>query len=449
MSEITCGIIRDLLPLYIDGLTSEETNKLIEEHLASCPECRAAYEAMRGGENTRADVPEEKEEIDFLKKNKKKNKMIVLFSILGALALAAAILVIRVFLIGNGDSYEWAPLMLTVNGKELTLTAVPTGSAEAVSRLHFTEENGVVTVSARTVLVSPLHKGSLEGSYTAQEEIREVRAAGRIVYADGATVSAQASELYATRHDYIGDMPANQKTANVLNIAGFLGRYTNELETKEEPYGWRIILLSEVNEEARAQKEQDMDAFGRILTGLIGNLDHVTFVYSTDGRQTERTITAEDASAFFGEDIKSCGESVRTLDRLIEKTGLTLYAMEFETREEEEEAVWLEMTNLTDTGLQVLDCGFYKDGVLKSSMSAMNADESPIKAGETLWFDVDAMCFGGMWDETETLELKFSFETPDGTLMEVQGSVRIAPTPGSISRFRIRGDAESGYVLVQ
>ena len=42
-----CDIIRDLLPSYIDGLTSEASTKLVEEHLAQCPQCRSCYEAMK------------------------------------------------------------------------------------------------------------------------------------------------------------------------------------------------------------------------------------------------------------------------------------------------------------------------------------------------------------------------------------------------------------------
>lgn len=36
-----CSIVRELLPSYQDGLTSEETNEGIREHLAECRECRA------------------------------------------------------------------------------------------------------------------------------------------------------------------------------------------------------------------------------------------------------------------------------------------------------------------------------------------------------------------------------------------------------------------------
>ena len=55
MKNDKCYLIRDLLPSYIDELTGEETNKEIENHLNECPECKKAYESMKG------DIPGEKE----------------------------------------------------------------------------------------------------------------------------------------------------------------------------------------------------------------------------------------------------------------------------------------------------------------------------------------------------------------------------------------------------
>ena len=37
---MNCDIVRDLLPLYADGLCSEESRKAVEEHLKSCEACR-------------------------------------------------------------------------------------------------------------------------------------------------------------------------------------------------------------------------------------------------------------------------------------------------------------------------------------------------------------------------------------------------------------------------
>lgn len=46
MNKISCNIIGDLLPLYVDGAVSEDTKKLVEEHLAECADCKKAAEEM-------------------------------------------------------------------------------------------------------------------------------------------------------------------------------------------------------------------------------------------------------------------------------------------------------------------------------------------------------------------------------------------------------------------
>ena len=44
-----CSIIRDLLPLYVEELVSEETGTYIEEHLRSCAECEAELAKLKEG----------------------------------------------------------------------------------------------------------------------------------------------------------------------------------------------------------------------------------------------------------------------------------------------------------------------------------------------------------------------------------------------------------------
>ena len=40
MKKISCNIIRDILPLYLDGVVSDDTEKMVEEHLKECDQCR-------------------------------------------------------------------------------------------------------------------------------------------------------------------------------------------------------------------------------------------------------------------------------------------------------------------------------------------------------------------------------------------------------------------------
>ena len=42
-----CGIIKDLLPLYIDDVCNEESKQAVQNHLAGCEKCRNCYEAMK------------------------------------------------------------------------------------------------------------------------------------------------------------------------------------------------------------------------------------------------------------------------------------------------------------------------------------------------------------------------------------------------------------------
>ncbi len=42
-----CNIIKDLLPLYIDGCCSKESEKIVEEHIRSCDECKKLFEDMK------------------------------------------------------------------------------------------------------------------------------------------------------------------------------------------------------------------------------------------------------------------------------------------------------------------------------------------------------------------------------------------------------------------
>lgn len=47
MKKIDCGVIRDLLPLYVDNAASEESQELVREHLAGCPGCQEELRKLR------------------------------------------------------------------------------------------------------------------------------------------------------------------------------------------------------------------------------------------------------------------------------------------------------------------------------------------------------------------------------------------------------------------
>ena len=50
-NERMCNIVKDLLPLYIDDLCSEDSKQMVEEHIKGCDECKRALELMKDGES--------------------------------------------------------------------------------------------------------------------------------------------------------------------------------------------------------------------------------------------------------------------------------------------------------------------------------------------------------------------------------------------------------------
>lgn len=47
MSVLSCNVVRDILPLYVDEVVCKDTRELVEAHLRECEACRREVEAMR------------------------------------------------------------------------------------------------------------------------------------------------------------------------------------------------------------------------------------------------------------------------------------------------------------------------------------------------------------------------------------------------------------------
>ena len=85
-TELPCGIVQDLLPGYIDDLTSEATNTAVEEHLAHCEACAKMYDEMNAEiAHTTVNVDDKK----LLKQSQKKlSKRIWKVAVIVALTVA-------------------------------------------------------------------------------------------------------------------------------------------------------------------------------------------------------------------------------------------------------------------------------------------------------------------------------------------------------------------------
>ena len=88
-----CHIVRDLLPLYIENMASEETREFVEAHLSKCPECNEIYLSMtEKGEEEIADEEVQKKILPLqIVKKKLLRKKVVISVITVVLSLAILI----------------------------------------------------------------------------------------------------------------------------------------------------------------------------------------------------------------------------------------------------------------------------------------------------------------------------------------------------------------------
>lgn len=81
MKEISCDIIKDLLPSYIDKTSSESSNKLIKEHLQKCKSCSMVLSDMSKDVDSEI-IFNQKEQIDYLKGFRRDKIMSIIKAIL-------------------------------------------------------------------------------------------------------------------------------------------------------------------------------------------------------------------------------------------------------------------------------------------------------------------------------------------------------------------------------
>lgn len=91
--NISCEIIKDLLPLYHDGICSDDTKTLVEEHLAHCSECMDDLNAMDA--KLPVNTPKENlHEADAIKKLSKKWKKGKWLSLLKGIGIATVVFIL-------------------------------------------------------------------------------------------------------------------------------------------------------------------------------------------------------------------------------------------------------------------------------------------------------------------------------------------------------------------
>lgn len=311
-NKLPCEIVRDLLPSYVDGLTSEVTNEAICEHIQSCNVCKETLHRMQGPEEIKSEEEQEKE-IDFLKKTRSRTRRILAISMAIMVFLVVALFLVRMYFVGDEIYADSVICQTMVSGNELHISGTVVDSARGISEIEFEEDDGIVTISFKTTLASPFHKGDFEAVYEADEAVTQVKLGNRILWDHGEKISAETSAVYNAKHLYIGDVSANGALANALGMRETLGRFENELHTTSEPYGWSIYLQEEIDPANEKNIQTQMASYAYVLLATIDNLDYIQFHYAKENDNICINFSQEDATIFLGKDVKTCANTAADL----------------------------------------------------------------------------------------------------------------------------------------
>ena len=316
-NDLTCGVVRDLLPSFVEGLTCPETDAAVEAHLAECPACARLRADMAAPE---AGPAEQAKEVDYLKAVKRKNTRRIAAAIICTVLLLAAAFAAKVFIIGTPAQKGELVVVDSVEEDGVLRLSVSTPlSATAYWGWQVDTDGSVANVSARSVLVSPLFPNGGGTVEVPLAGVTEVRLCGLVVWQNGVAIENGTARLYETKTPYVGDISALNRVAGALNIQSGCGPYLNSLQTSHEPYGWTLEFSNVYTEQTASQLDQVMkNQLAPLMLALVDNLGEVSWTYQTQDSTTRtRTVTLAEADAALPRPVKDYAASAADLQQLL------------------------------------------------------------------------------------------------------------------------------------
>lgn len=290
-NDLSCAVVRDLLPSYTEGLTEEETNRAVEQHLEGCPHCRGRCDAMRLDAQT---VPEaETKELDYLKAVNRRGKRRTIRAVAVTVALIAVIfggLALRLFVIGEPATSEGMSWSVQEDGNRLSVRAFSAWSGVAYCRCETERVGDTVYIRMNQVLPSYLYQTADYRTAFSLEGVENVYLAGRLIWQDGEAITQSTLALLDSAVEYAGDAPALIDLALDLGM-NELGEYTHGLHTSSRPYRWTVEFSSGDADAIRSGMTTNV----LYMLALVENLDEAGWM-EPDGSETVWDI--EDADRY-------------------------------------------------------------------------------------------------------------------------------------------------------
>ena len=183
-NDLTCAVVRDLLPSYVEGLTEKETSEAVERHLEGCSQCRRLRYAMSLDAQT--DAREEKE-VDYLKQVKRQGKRRTARAVLLTLMIVGLIfsgIALELFVVGEEATSEGMSWSIQQDGNSLHVRAYTVWSGVAYCRWETEQVGDTVYIRTTKVLPSYLYRTADNRMRIPLKGVNHIYLAERLIWAE-------------------------------------------------------------------------------------------------------------------------------------------------------------------------------------------------------------------------------------------------------------------------
>lgn len=216
--KLSCKVIEDMLPMYYDGVCSEESAALVEEHLQECPHCSRILSELR------SDIVIPEKNVDDMKPLKKIQKSYKKKKTLWMIAVAVILLLIPIaFLIGaeqatqNKTPVEFSKEQAIAYANEFMTCLVEKDYAKAYTYWNIEEEK----------------RDLLSGNALTEEELVAFEADGLKKFCEGGEKLESWGGITDVQFEGISDASYN----NRYGTEEYFISYTLRFDGKEEGFG--------------------------------------------------------------------------------------------------------------------------------------------------------------------------------------------------------------------
>ena len=441
--KLDCNIVQDLLPAYIDGLTSSKTNEVVKEHLESCAGCSDTFKRMTEPE---PEGREEDLEVDYLKKVRRHSGKLAAVCTVCAVVIIALLLFIKIFIIGSPIGSSQVALRTSLTENKLTVSGSLTDSGIKVTKVTCAEKDGVVDVKVYTAPSLFGGSGEFYKEFEFDEAPEEIMFDGLTTWQNGIAISQTAAKLYNAKNPYVGDMPANNNIANILGISNIIGKYTTELTTSQQPYVWTLIPGHEFENTQKMREALSIyiKKVSCILLASVENLDQVNWTISFENSTTQAfSIDTAAAADIVKSDIKEFSSSPSGFEKLL--NTLDFFPEQWMFTGSGTIAVTFTVENRSDS--EIYGIGAFCDTEFSGESSGVtHADGSAFGYGEKIQFVFDVTSISS---ETSASSCTLSFSVTDANGEIAQIAVPLSVTLGdqTTKEYILTGNFADGFTL--